>query len=68
MTPRMTEFLNHAATAEPGKGVLVEREDKRIAGMATSQDFGWQIVGPLPIFIINDKARAVLDKIGEGGA
>ena len=60
MTPKMLDFLKYAAECERDKGILLDRGTARIASKATSDGYGWQIVAPLKLFIINDSGRAAL--------
>ena len=58
MTPRMRDFLQRAAKADKGRGIMVKHYDRTIAGRAVSSGFGWMIYAPLRVFIITDTGRA----------
>lgn len=60
LTKLMRSFLLTAAQAEPGKGIMLNRSEKRIASMASRAGYGWQIVSPIPLFIMTEKGREVL--------
>ena len=60
MTSTMRAFLEQAAECECDRGILLDRGVARIASKATSDGYGWQIVAPLKVFIINDKGREAL--------
>ena len=60
MTPRMQGFLLEAAEASPGKGIIVNRWNSRIAAKAVSDGYGWMITAPLKIFMLDEKAREIL--------
>ena len=60
MTPRMKAFLTEAAQAAHGRGILLVRHDRTIAGRAVTAGYG--LTMSTVVFTINEKGRAALDE------
>ena len=57
--PAMDEFLRRAAN-HPGAGILIGKRDRRIAAQAIAAGYGRATEAWFPLFIINDRGRAVV--------
>ena len=63
MTPELLEYLQRAANHK-GPGILIGKRDRRIAAQAIAAGYGRATEAWFPLFVINERGRAVVAESG----